>query len=72
MEKRDSKFSFKMVWGIIMVCVYLGMAYLIVFSPLFNELSPISKTVRVVIAILFSIYGLYRGYRLWKNYFNNL
>ncbi len=67
MENKKSKFSFKLVWGIVMVCFYLGIAYLLVFSPLFKEHSTIPKSVCIAIAILFSVYGLYRGYRLWKN-----
>lgn len=54
-----------MIWGITMVVVYLGIAYLLVFSQLF-ERSTIPRGVRIAIAVLFSVYGIYRGYRLWK------
>lgn len=66
MKDQKNKFSFKSVWGITMVVVYLGIAYLLVFSPLFEERSTIPKGIRIAIAVLFSVYGLYRGYRLWK------
>jgi len=66
MTDGKNKFSFKMIWGITMVLIYLGIAYLLVFSPLFEERSTIPKTIRIAIAVLFSVYGIYRGYRLWK------
>lgn len=65
MADSNNKFSFKLIWGIVMVCAYLGIAYLLVFSPLFDN-STMPKSIRIAIAVLFSVYGIYRGYRLWK------
>jgi hypothetical protein len=66
MKEQKNKFSFKLVWGIVMVVAYLGIAYVLVFSPLFKERSTIPEGIRIAIAIVFSAYGIYRGYRLWK------
>jgi len=52
----------KLIWGIFMVIIYLGMASLLVFSEIFD----IKPVFRVVIGVLMFIYGLFRGYRVWK------
>jgi uncharacterized membrane protein HdeD (DUF308 family) len=55
-------FSMRLLLGIIMVIIYLGMALLILFSDLFN----ISQTFKILIGVLFLVYGIFRGYRLFK------
>jgi hypothetical protein len=45
-----------------MVVIYLGMAVLILFSNLFG----ISRTFKIIIGILFLVYGIFRGYRIIK------
>jgi hypothetical protein len=45
-----------------MVIIYLGMAVLILFSDLFG----ISQTFKIIIGILFFVYGIFRGYRIIK------
>ena len=56
--------SFKLIWGIMMVVIYLSVAYLLVFTPLFR--SNISMGIRIAFGIIFTAYGILRGYRLWK------
>lgn len=62
---KQGKNSLKYVWGITMVVVYLAMAIMLVATPLFEK-SAIPKAIRIVIAILFFVYGLFRAYRIWK------
>ena len=54
--------KFKILWGIMMTLLYLGMACLIAFSDIFH----IGKGLSIIMAILFFIYGIFRGYRVWK------
>ncbi len=53
----------KLIFGIVMVLIYLGMAFMLAFTDLFN----FSITYRVIFALLFFLYGLFRAYRLWKS-----
>ncbi|MDR0830358.1 MAG: hypothetical protein LBN95_09675 [Prevotellaceae bacterium] len=55
--------SFRAIFGVIMIIVYIGMAYMMVFTKIFNNLS---LPLRIVFAILFAAYGIFRAYRLWK------
>lgn len=55
--------KFRLVFGIMMVIIYLCMALLIIFSELFD----INEVLRYIIGILFFVYGIFRGIRLWKN-----
>lgn len=57
--------NMKFVWGIFMVIIYLGMAFLLVFTNLFNE--NMSFPMRITVGILFFCYTLFRGYRLIKD-----
>lgn len=54
------------IFGIFMIIVYLGMAYLLVFSPLFEQ--NFSPAFRYSIGVVFLIYGVYRAYRQVKAY----
>jgi hypothetical protein len=45
-----------------MVLIYLGMGMLILFSHVFN----IPQTYRIIIGVLVFIYGVFRGYRLYR------
>lgn len=55
--------SFKWIWSVIMVAIYFAVAYLLIFTPLFEHISQIG---RIGIGSLFFIYGLFRAYRTWK------
>lgn len=61
-EKNINKFRF--IWGAVMVIIYLAISYILVFTPLLEE--GISKPIRIGMAVLFSAYGIFRGYRLTK------
>ena len=52
----------KFVWGVFMVTIYFGMALLLIFSEIFD----IKLVFRIIIGVLMFIYGIFRGYRIWK------
>lgn len=56
--------NIKLVWGISMIVVYLGMSFLLIFTNLFE--GNMSFTTRVICGVLFFGYTLFRGYRLIK------
>jgi uncharacterized membrane protein HdeD (DUF308 family) len=60
MMKND---NVKLIWGILMTLIYLFMAILLIFSDIFD----FDKTLKIIIGILFFVYGVFRGYRVWKN-----
>lgn len=69
MYKRDNRRTnytkvFKLIWGIMMVIIYLSVSYLLVFTPLFQERIPAG--IRIAFGVIFTTYGILRGYRLWK------
>ena len=55
--------NYRFILGLIMVVIYLGMAVLILFSNYF----PIPQTFKVIMGLLFLIYGIFRAYRLYKD-----
>lgn len=60
----DRVSNFKLIWGAMMVLIYVSVAYLLVATPLFKESIPAG--IRISFGIIFTVYGLLRGYRLWK------
>lgn len=56
--------NMKMVWGIFMIVIYLGMSFLLLFTNLFNE--HMAYTMRITFGFLFLCYTVFRGYRLFK------
>lgn len=58
------KRGFKLTWGIMMVIIYISVAYLLVFTPLFRGNIPAG--IRIAFGVIFTVYGILRGYRLWK------
>ncbi|MCH4155788.1 MAG: hypothetical protein LKF31_05730 [Muribaculaceae bacterium] len=54
----------KIVFGIFMVCIYIGMA-LLLLTDFFRPILPV-VWIRYSLAALFMIYGLWRGYRQIK------
>lgn len=59
-----NKPSFKFIWGIVMVFFYLCISVLMIFTPVFDS---VSLFLRIIMGILFFVYGLFRGYRMWKD-----
>ncbi len=66
--------KFQFIWGILMVIAYIGIAYLVVFTPLLIRYNGIDNSpsndqnfiIRIVLGIVLFVYGLFRGYRMWK------
>ena len=52
-----------LVWGVFMTLFYLGIACLLFFSDVFE----MKQIFRIALAILFSAYGVFRGYRVWRS-----
>lgn len=50
------------VLGMIMIAIYLGMSYLLLFTTFFSNLHDI---VRYIMGVVFALYGVFRGYRLF-------
>lgn len=54
----------KVFLGVIMTVFYLLIAFLLFFSDVFN----MQEVFKIILGIIFFIYGLFRGYRVWKIY----
>lgn len=48
-----------------MVIIYFGMAYILTLTDMFKEAIPL--TLRLIFGLLFTLYGVYRAYRVWKD-----
>ena len=59
----NQKINPKLIWGIFMTVIYLGMAVLLIFSNLFIN---IDKIYRILFGVALFLYGIARGYRVWK------
>lgn len=73
MKEADNKISFKVIWSIFMAIVYLGLAYLVVFTSFpYNiyEEQPLEsgsvQIIRVILGITLLMYGLFRIFRVYK------
>lgn len=62
-EKKTPKWSPRMLFGLFMVFFYLLISILLVFTPIFKDVNIVA---RIIMGILFFAYGLFRGYRAWK------
>jgi len=51
--------------GVTMGILYIAFAYLLVFTPIF-ESRLLPKGIRVMLGVIFTLYGVMRGYRSWK------
>ncbi len=61
-EERRKVSLFRVISGIIMVTIYLCMAFLLIFTNLFHN---VPLWVRYVMGVVFFVYGIYRGYRVY-------
>lgn len=61
----DPKKNFKLIWGTTMGILYIAFAYLLVFTSIF-ESKLLPKGIRIMLGIIFTLYGVMRGYRAWK------
>lgn len=55
-----------LLFGILMIIVYWGMAYLMIFSTIFNQ--NLAEYFRYIAGVLLFLYGIYRAYRLAKSF----
>lgn len=55
-----------MLFGILMIIVYCGMAYLMIFSSIFNQNLP--EYFRYIAGVLLFLYGIFRAYRLVRSF----
>ena len=58
--------SIKLFFGMFMVLVYLGMAWLLLINVFDWNETPLWNAVRYFFALIFGVYGIYRGYREFK------
>ena len=56
--------NIRLVWGLFMIVIYLGMSFLLIFTNLFND--SLSFNMRMIFGFLFFCYTVFRGYRLVK------
>ena len=64
--KASSMFkAFRILFGVFMIVVYLGMAYLL-YINFFKWTTEPWLSLRYVFAIIFALYGIYRCYRQIK------
>lgn len=73
MEKNENVFQEKkpitttgVLFGILMIVVYCGMAYLMIFSSIFNQNLP--EYFRYIAGVLLFLYGIFRAYRLVRSF----
>ena len=63
-NRRNKLGAIYYVFGLFMILFYLGMAYIMIFSPIFAE--RVSDPLRYGMGALFFLYGIFRAYRLVK------
>ena len=56
----------KIVFGILMIAIYLGMAYALLFTKFF-EVTIQYEWMRYAFGTIFAVYGIWRGYRQFSN-----
>ena len=64
-QKPTKKINMGYIFGIFMILIYFGMAYLLIFTPLFEN--TFSELFRYSIGIVLAIYGIFRAYRKIRN-----
>ncbi len=57
------KIHFPLLVGILIILIYFGMAYMLVFSAFFAE--DFNELIRYSMGGIFFVYGIYRSYRLY-------
>lgn len=63
MTQRISTIS--VIMGIVMTAIYMGMSFLLLFTNLF--VGKVPEWVRYMMGVVFFLYGIYRGYRVYKS-----
>lgn len=70
----ENKFNFRFIWAVFMVLAYVGVSYLVLFTPVLIRYNAETNTsandqnlvIRIILGIVLFVYGIFRGYRLWK------
>lgn len=70
----NKKINFRFIWATFMVFAYVGISYLVVFTPILIRYNDSNSTsakdenflMRILLGLVLFIYGIFRGYRLWK------
>lgn len=57
--------TMRIVFGVFMIVIYIGMGVLLLTS-FFDQVIPYAW-IRIVLAVAFIIYGIWRGYRQFSN-----
>ena len=60
--EKKNRLGMNVVFRMNIIPIYLGMAYLLLFTSLFSNLYDI---VRYIMGGVFAVYGVFRGYRLF-------
>lgn len=69
-ENRNEKPSaIRVISGIIMIVIYIGMGVLLL-THFFDATLPI-QWIRIVLAVAFILYGIWRGYRQFSGRFDS-
>ena len=55
--EKKNRLGMNIVFGMIMIAIYLGMAYLLLFTSLFSTLY---EKVRYIMRGVFAVYGVFR------------
>ena len=60
---KKTNFNWRLLFGAVMVLVYLGMGCMLIFSGWFN----VDPTLGTIVGILFMLYGVFRGIRVYRS-----
>ena len=66
MEEERNKNKIARFFGLFMIVFYIAMAYLLAFSPVFEQSLP-SETMRYCAGALLFLYGVFRIWRVFKS-----
>jgi len=66
--------TLRLVWGIVMTITYIGISYLVVFTPVLIRYNRTNNSpsndenfvFRIILGVVLFVYGMFRGYRIWK------
>lgn len=64
-ERKNTPSKMKIVFGVIMVAIYLAMAYTLVFTKFFEPTIQYAW-MRYAFGGVFAVYGIWRAYRQFK------
>lgn len=72
---KKNRFGFRFVWSLFMVFAYVGISYLVLFTPYLirynaenNPANDQNIVIRLILGIVLFVYGLFRGYRFYREW----